>query len=337
MISIIIPVYNEERCIRKCIESVVSQTYKELEIILVDDGSPDKCGEICDEYAHKDTRIKVIHKENGGLVSARQAGLVAAEGDYIGFVDGDDWIEADMYEKVAKVICEYSPSIIITEFYNDFKDRSCVSSQILRRAYYDKKQLINEIYPRMLFDGRFYNFGISPNCWSKVFKKALIEKFLPKVDKRIRMGEDAAFTYPSLLEAESICYIKEPFYHYIVNENSMSRAYDRKIGEILFLPYYHLKSINGSSDFDMTYQLNYYLVYLVNFLIRNEAKAINNRSKREEPDMIKRITANKDVINACGKMEMSRLPVHTRVLVKLIKYKCIAGIYLYIRMLARHL
>jgi len=97
-ISIIVPVYNVERYIRKCVKSLINQTYKNIEIILVNDGSPDNCGQICDDFAREDRRIVVIHKENGGLCSARNAGLSVATGKYIGFVDSDDWIRADMYE-----------------------------------------------------------------------------------------------------------------------------------------------------------------------------------------------------------------------------------------------
>lgn len=102
MISIIVPVYNVEKYLERCIESIVNQTYKDIEIILVDDGSPDNCSVICDRYAEKDNRIKVIHKQNGGLINARKSGLEIAQGDYIGFVDSDDWIEPEMYEYFAQ-------------------------------------------------------------------------------------------------------------------------------------------------------------------------------------------------------------------------------------------
>lgn len=105
-ISIIVPIYKVEQFIDKCIDSIVNQSYNNLEIILIDDGSPDRCPEICDEWAKKDSRIKVIHKENGGAASARNAGLEIATGDYIGFVDSDDWIDKDMYEFLIKQLPE---------------------------------------------------------------------------------------------------------------------------------------------------------------------------------------------------------------------------------------
>src|SRR5665647_2657921 len=100
LISIIVPIYKVENYIRNCVDSILNQTYKNLEVILVDDGSTDNCGNICDEYSLKDNRIKTIHKKNGGLSSARNAGLDVAKGEYIGFIDSDDWIEKDMYESL---------------------------------------------------------------------------------------------------------------------------------------------------------------------------------------------------------------------------------------------
>lgn len=103
MISVIVPVFKVEKFLSKCIESILNQTYTDIEVILVDDGSPDKCGEICDLYAQRDKRVKVIHKENGGQASARNAGLEIATGDYISFIDSDDWIDKDMYEELLRV------------------------------------------------------------------------------------------------------------------------------------------------------------------------------------------------------------------------------------------
>ena len=116
LISIIVPVYKVEKYLDKCVESIVEQTYKNLEIILVDDGSPDNCSAMCDEWAQKDSRIKVIHKENGGLSSARNAGLDACTGDYIGFVDSDDWIEPDMYEYLLNISMKNNADVSRCEF-----------------------------------------------------------------------------------------------------------------------------------------------------------------------------------------------------------------------------
>ena len=113
LISVIIPVYKVELYLRECIDSVLAQTYQNLEVILVDDGSPDQCGSICEQYAEKDNRVCVIHKENGGLSDARNAGIDVAKGEYIGFVDSDDWVAPDMYECLYKASVEYNAEFVV--------------------------------------------------------------------------------------------------------------------------------------------------------------------------------------------------------------------------------
>ena len=116
-ISVVVPVYNVEKYLRKCIDSIINQTYKNLEIILVDDGSPDKCGEICDEYAKKDNRVKVIHKKNAGVSSARNDGIDNATGEYIIFVDSDDWLEDNAIEIMVDKLNEYDYDCVFCNFY----------------------------------------------------------------------------------------------------------------------------------------------------------------------------------------------------------------------------
>ena len=227
---------------------------------------------ICDEYAARDARVKVVHKENGGLLSARKAGFAASKGDYIGFVDGDDWVEPDTFLNMYKAVCEHSPDMVLSDFLCDYGDRAEPSSQCFEEGFYGRERLEKEIFPRMLFDGRFYSFGVNPNCWSKLVRRELIEKNLLPVDERIRMGEDAAFIYPCLLDAQSAVCIKTPTYHYRITGQSMSTAYDEKLKDIILLPYKRLKEKNAASDFDISSQLDYYLLYMVNFLLRNEAK-----------------------------------------------------------------
>ena len=149
-ISIIVPVYKAEKYLPRCVESLLSQTYRELEIILVDDGSPDNCPEICDGYAEKDSRVKVIHKENGGVSSARNAGLEAASGDYITFVDSDDYVDGQMYEKMLSVAEEYSCDVVMCDCVKEFSDRREVYSHDIRSGFYNKEQLKNEYYPHLL-------------------------------------------------------------------------------------------------------------------------------------------------------------------------------------------
>lgn len=332
MISVIVPIYGVEAYIKQCVDSIIAQKYKDLEIILVDDGSKDNCPAICDEYAKIDDRIKVVHKQNGGLVSARQAGLKVATGEYIGFVDGDDWIADDMYQTMADVIEKYSPDVIASEFISEYETKSVVSDQLFEEGFYDKSRLESEIYPKMLFKGTFYQFGIFPNCWTKLFKREILEKNLPKVDTRIKMGEDAAFTYACLLDANSFYGIKKGMYHYRILASSMSRGYDAGLESIIFLPYNRLVDVNNSSTFDMSDQLSYYMIYLANFLIRNEAK-----SKTKDKNFVKRILNNEQLKKSADLVDENKLPGHTKVIVKAIRKNSSLGLGLYIWLLKKYL
>lgn len=314
MISVIVPIYKIEKYLNQCLDSLSAQTLDDIEFILVDDGSPDGCPAICDEYAAKDARMKVVHKENGGLLSARKAGLAAAKGDYIGFVDGDDWVEQDTFSNMYKAVCEYSPDMVLSDFLSDFGDRAESSGQCFEDGVYDRARLEKEIFPRMLFDGRFYRFGVNPNCWSKLVRRDILEKNLMPVDERIRMGEDAAFIYPCLLDSQKIACIKTPTYHYRITGQSMSTAYDERLKDIILLPYARLKAKNASSEFDMSSQLDYYLLYMVNFLLRNEAKSENKHSKAERKKVIENIAANEDIRRAANAVDGSKLPSHTKLL-----------------------
>ena len=204
--------------------------------------------------------------------------------------------------------------MVLSDFLCDYGDRAEPSSQCFEEGFYGRERLEKEIFPRMLFDGRFYSFGVNPNCWSKLVRRELIEKNLLPVDERIRMGEDAAFIYPCLLDSQSISCVKTPTYHYRITGQSMSTAYDEKLKNIILLPYKRLKEKNAASDFDISSQLNYYLLYMVNFLLRNEAKKANSHSKQERRKVIENICADEDIRSAATRVDTERLPTHTRLL-----------------------
>ena len=236
LISIIVPIYNIEQYISQCIESLMNQTYKNIEIILVDDGSPDQCPEICDKYAEKDARIKVIHKKNGGLVSARKAGLEQASGAYIGYVDGDDWVEPELYQVLYNAALESKADIIVTGHKRNFLGTTVSIDNTIAGGIYKGKTLEQEIYPRMLYSGLFFQHGISTYVWNKLFKRELLIRNQMQVDDRIFVGEDAACTYPCLLEAESVHIIESNLYHYRQRANSMLKNRDN-----IFLEYEKLR------------------------------------------------------------------------------------------------
>lgn len=315
MISIIVPIYKVEKYLKRCVDSILNQTFTDFELILVDDGSSDNCPAICDEYAKKDPRVKVIHKQNGGLINARKSGLKIASGEYIGFVDGDDWIEPDTYQNFADMIKKYSPDMVLSDFYYDNGTELSNSNQLFDQEFYDKTALKEKLYPKMLFSGQYYKFGVNPCCWSKVYKKELLKENLPQVDGRIKMGEDAAFTYPCLLDAESVATVKKPSYHYIQNPQSMTNSYDETLKDIIFLPYVHIKEKCRECGTGLGNQPDYYLLYLANFLIRNETAA------KDPSEGIKALILNDDIVKAAQNVNLSILPLHTKVFATALKIK----------------
>lgn len=205
LISIIIPVYKVEPYFRKCVDSVLAQTHKNIEIILVDDGSPDNCPAICDEYALKDKRVKVIHKENGGLSDARNAGLSCVTGAYIGFVDSDDWIEPHMYETLYKLLSHYGADMA---FGGVADDEVCGDAvRTVRCSDYGAAPFSENKISAM----KRYFHG-SWAAWDKLYKKELFDSIRYPVGE---INEDEAIALHLLERCKCVCYTNEVFYHYV--------------------------------------------------------------------------------------------------------------------------
>lgn len=217
-ISIVVPVYKVEGCLERCVNSLTGQTYRDIEIILVDDGSPDTCPEMCDRFAEGDSRIRVIHKENGGLSDARNAGILVAEGEYIMFVDSDDYIELDACEKflpfldtgvdIAMGDCEVTKPGYAHRHYEGLKTHEPLSGM-----EYMKRALEKRSMPVMVWLNLYRReFLISNNLF---FKKGILH-------------EDTEFTPRANLLARSVVYTGVLFYHYIINDSSITSRKDKR-------------------------------------------------------------------------------------------------------------
>ena len=205
LISVIVPVYKVEPYLRRCIDSIISQTYHNLEIILVDDGSPDNCGAICDEYAEKDSRVRVIHKPNGGLSDARNAGLDIMTGDYVAFVDSDDWIEADMYRTLLTQMEHFDADISIGGFTDDLeKDGSAVVTKVSDYG--------NTPFAESNTDAMRRFLRTSWAAWDKLYKAELFSGIRYPVGE---INEDEAIALQLLSRCRRVCYTNEVYYHYI--------------------------------------------------------------------------------------------------------------------------
>ena len=220
LVSVIVPIYRIEQYVGICIENIINQTYKNLEIILVDDGSPDRCPEICDLYARKESRIKVIHKKNGGLVSARKAGILAATGEYVGYVDGDDWIGQGFYESLVSTIAASGADMVCAGQSRDLFGKSVSFSDNLNTGLYEGEKL-KELQTVMMSYGDFHSLGVSTYVWNKLFRRDILTQHQLNVDERISIGEDAAVTYPVLMDCKRVFITDNCAYHYRQREDSM--------------------------------------------------------------------------------------------------------------------
>lgn len=216
LISVIIPVYNVEKYLRRCLDSVVAQTYRNLEIICVDDGSVDESGKICDQYAVRDARIKVIHQENQGLSAARNRGLDAAEGEYIAFVDSDDYILEDMYKKMLDKLLDYSVDLCVCQWQYEFSDgRQVVKKKNIAPPIYGRKTSLE--FARFLYRGNYEN-GVVVAAWNKLYRRALLDT----IHFEGRIHEDDAFNGRIMAKNISVYVMEEQFYVYAQNGDSLT-------------------------------------------------------------------------------------------------------------------
>ncbi|WP_020589356.1 glycosyltransferase [Desulfobacter curvatus] len=226
LISIIIPVYNVAPYIHRCMESVLGQTYRNLEIILVNDGSTDRSGELCDFYQSADLRVKVIHKKNGGQVSAKKKGLEVASGSHVGYVDPDDWIDLDMYEGLMKLAIQHQADFIACGYIKEEEDQVSVEvKNRIPKGIYSGKNLKDIIYPNMFkFQSESFLDGIVSSGCSKLYEKELLIQNQFKVDDQLQINEDVACVYPCVLNAKKVYVTDKCYYHYRIRSDSTMRG-----------------------------------------------------------------------------------------------------------------
>lgn len=290
-ISIIIPVYNVEKYLCECIDSVLNQTFKDFELILVDDGSTDKSGIICDEYKLKDNRIKVIHQKNSGVSVARNTGISNAKNEYITFIDSDDYIDQTMYEKMSLILEKYKCDVVLCDCNKEFGNHSELYTHNIRGGYYNYKQLLVEYYPQLLITKNIEYPATISNC-VMLFKKSILNNEI-NYEAEIRYSEDWLFGCILMLKCKSFYYMKgEGLYHYRLNENSAThknvidkwndycKLYNKMEDEFLNYPAY-----------DFGRQLDLVLLFLV-------YNSIGNINSNKELTFSKKRSLILDILNS---------------------------------------
>lgn len=319
-ISVIVPIYKAEEFIERCVNSILNQTYKDMELILVDDGSPDLCPAICDKYARNDSRVRVIHKENGGVSTARNAGLDIARGEYISFVDSDDYLEPYMYEKMLYKALSYECDVVMCDCVKDYADRSEIYSHNIRDGFYNREQLEEEYYPHLLvMENVEYPATISN--WSLLWRSTLNTSEM-RYEPGIRFSEDLLFGAMLMCKAKSFYYMKgEVYYHYVMNPISASHTYvPDKWNDYQKLHSRIRAMFEKYEGFDFSYQIDLCMLFFVYNTIGEIYST--NLSNREKKVKIQSILMTPIVTRMFKRLKVSSLQVST-------KQKLITLIYKY--------
>lgn len=328
-VSVIIPIYNVEKYLDRSVGATRNQTLKDIEIILVDDESPDNCPQMCDKFKEEDSRIKVVHKKNGGLGLARNSGLDVATGDYVFFLDSDDYIDLDTLECMYNAAVANDADFVRVDNYRESADGRILNSNYvppMREGLYEKEELRNTLL--------FPQFGMGPkengdkyvscSVWRNLYKKEIIDDSnLRFVSERVMISEDIPFNLDFMIRANRAYVINRKFYHYIVNETSLTQSYkaDRFDKELDL--YRGLKErLNDYGVYDACeIRMNRFLMTRARKSIRREF--IGNKNKAEAKKNVKRILEKPELREILNTYDSSGLPKKYQLVFMAMKYKMV--------------
>ncbi|MBR2715057.1 MAG: glycosyltransferase family 2 protein [Ruminococcus sp.] len=292
LVSVVIPVYNAEKYLDQCVLSVVNQTYKNLEIILVDDGSPDNCPKMCDNWEEKDSRIKVIHKKNAGAGAARNTGIETATGEYILFFDSDDYVDTTLVEKCVKSTRTHNSDVVVygrIDMCNDEK----MKKQIVMNT--DKEVYKGESVQEILMTGMLtYKFGFGVSAWCKMYRLDVIRKHnLRFLSEQEVFSEDAFFAIQLFSKDIVVSVVSEGLYYYCVRSGSLSRAYkkERQLQNDRFIE----KCLEYAYDAGLSDNVKAHLMVRYHFFIMSTVKKIeqSDLSKKDKLSALRALVKSK--------------------------------------------
>ncbi len=264
LISVIVPVYNTEKYLPVCLESILMQTYRNIEVLLVDDGSKDESLRICEEYAKRDSRITVVRGEHQGSVIARKLGVERAQGEYCMFVDSDDWIAVNLIESMQELLSDESIDIVNYNMKSVEGGRETKWHYTVPEGVYEGQRLEN-VYTKMMFDFEYGRPGIIQSLCTKLMKRKILLRSMEGVDSRIAMGDDAAVVYKAMLIADKVAVTHQCFYFYRIHSESLCHTKEehaffkiecfQKYMRSIFLVY--------SKKYQLDEQLKFYLMSFI--------------------------------------------------------------------------
>lgn len=324
VLSIIVPVYKAEKFLIRCTDSILNQTFSNIELILVDDGSPDHCPELCEKITHKDHRVKVVHQKNSGVSVARNTGLNIATGDYITFVDSDDFIEPDMYEKMLKKAEEYQCDIVMCDCVKDNGTTAVPYTHEIRPGFYDYEQLKEEYYPHLLMMENV-EYPATISNWLLVFKRELSINI--RYLEGVRFSEDLLFGAQLMYQARSFYYMKgESYYHYWMNMESATHTFAQDKWKDYLKLYQEIRNYFGSIlEFDFRSQIDLALLFFVYNTV-GELMGTVQLDKQKKKKNIQEILSELVVKEMFQRIKVMKLPIRNKLKIITLCYKYQIGI-----------
>ena len=333
LVSIIVPVYKVEKYLARCVESLRNQTLQDIEIILVDDGSPDQCPQMCDDYVAKDSRIRVVHQLNQGVAVARNTGLAVATGEYVIVADSDDWVEKDAYMEMYSIAKQYDCDVVQCDCIKDFSTKSELYTHNIREGYYSREQLKKEYFPQLLIAASLeYPPGIS-NCLL-LYRNALRYSSRQglKYLQGIRYSEDWLYGAQLMYRAKAFYYMKgRIFYHYCMNPTSATHTYvSDKWSDYRRLHGAMQGEFATCTDFDAQRQLDWALLFLVYNAVGDisEVKSLSIRKRKRK---ILEILSEIEVRDMFARIRVLNLPISWKLKILTLTYKYRIGLGLSIK------
>lgn len=330
-VSIIVPVFNVEKYLNRSIQSLQTQTLQDIEIILVNDGSRDNSLSKCKEFEKNDSRIKIIDKTNGGVSSARNAGLMEAKGEYIGFIDPDDWVEPDMFEKMYFQIKDAGAELGICNYIEENNGKSNKVLLDINQSLLKGQEVANRLIKNMIGSSSLDSNAqfIMASVWRLLIKRDFLKQYNIKFEHGIPLMEDLIFSVQALMNCEKVAIINGTFYHYMINPNSAVSSYRKDMIEVHQKVYYLLEQIlrrgNLLSSFEQQLNIRYANMYITGII--NEVKRKNPKSAIEKIIFIKELCKDKRFKKILTQLNTNGYTFRKKFVLKAARYEM--GILLY--------
>lgn len=321
LVSIVVPVYNVENYLQECILSLVNQTYKNIEIILVDDGSSDSSGRICDQFAEKDTRVKVIHKINAGLGYARNSGLEIASGEYVTFIDSDDEAEKNLVELLMKAVHEKGVDTCVGGFKRINEDGKIIFREQYQSKIYINDDVYQKLFARMLGSDVDKHDAIKMSVWNVLYSMKIIrENNIRFPSERILISEDIIWDSEYYRYSRCAAIIESTAYNYRVTPGSLTQKYKPNRFEMVCKLYEVLhEKVKNNSDMKTRLQRQFFVNLRV--CIHQENRAISHNDKRTYKNRLKEIINNEVVEKIVNEYPIKQIQFKQRIFISLVKYK----------------